>query len=60
MSIHGMNLECELCRVITPYRQLYKADDLVYLCLRCFTRLEAVPEGDIKDSIRRFPIKNVV
>jgi hypothetical protein len=55
-----MNLECELCGEITSYKELHKADDLVYLSSRCFTRLEALPEGEIKESIRRFLIKNVI
>jgi len=59
-SVHGMNLEGELCGEITLYKELHKADDLVYLCSRCFARLEALPEGEIKESISRFLIKNVI
>jgi hypothetical protein len=59
-SIHGRNLECDLCGDITSYKELHNADDLVYLCSRCFTRLEALSEGEIKESIRRFLIRNVI
>jgi hypothetical protein len=59
-SIHGMNLECEWCGEITSYKELHKTDDHVYLCSRCFARLEALPEGEIKENIRRFLIKNVI
>ena len=57
---YGMNFECDLCGEIASYKELHKADDLVYLCSRCFTRLEALSEGDIKKSIRRFLIRNVI
>jgi len=59
-SIHGMNLECDLCGERASCKELHKADDLVYLCSCCFTHLETLSEGEIKESIRRFLIKNVI
>jgi len=59
-SIHGMNLECDLCGEIASYKELHRDDDLVYLCSHCFTRLEALSEGEIKESIRRFLTRNVI
>ena len=56
----GMNLECDLCGEIASYTELHKADDFVYLCSLCFTRLEVLSEGEIKESIRRFLIRNVI
>ena len=57
---YGMNLECELCGEIASYKELHKADDHVCLCSCCFTHLETLSEGEIKESIRRFLIRNVI
>ena len=58
--IPGINLECDWCGEMAPYEELHKADDLVYLCSHCFTRLETLSEGELKESIRRFVIRNVI
>ena len=59
-SIHGINLECDLCGEITLSKECHQSDDHVCLCSRCFARLETLSEGEIKESIRRFLIKNVI
>jgi hypothetical protein len=59
-SIHGMNLECDWCGEIASYEECHQSDDLVCLCSCCFTHLETLSEGEIKESIRRFLTKNVI
>jgi hypothetical protein len=59
-SIHGINLECDLCGEIASYKECHQSDDLVCLCSCCFRHLETLSEGEIKESIRRFLTKNVI
>jgi hypothetical protein len=59
-SIHGINLECDLCGKIASSKECHQSDDLVCLCSCCFTHLETLSEGETKESIRRFLTKNVI
>ena len=61
----GMNAEvichtCDMCGVPIPCNDLCKTEEFLYLCPSCKRHLAAIPEGQLKDSIKRYLVGNVI
>jgi hypothetical protein len=51
---------CDRCNAPTHIEVIRIVDDALYLCPMCYQLYQAIPEGCLKRSIRRFLIGNVV
>ena len=52
-------IQCDMCGANGPKGEIYKSEDLIYLCPRCFEKIEAAPTN-IRDSMERFLLGNVL
>ena len=53
-------ISCDLCGERMPSGVSRETDDFVSFCLNCFNYLEDLPEGKIKESIKKNLVGNVV
>jgi hypothetical protein len=53
-------IRCDRCNAPTHVEVIRIVDDVLYLCPMCCQLYQAIPEGCLKRSIRRFLIGNVV
>ena len=53
-------IRCDRCNAPTHLEVIKLVDDVLYLCPICYQLYQAIPEGCLKRSIRRFLIGNVV
>jgi len=51
---------CDMCSVAIPCQNLRKTEEFLYLCPSCERHLEAIPEGQLKRSIKRVLMGNVL
>jgi hypothetical protein len=51
---------CDLCGQPIPCQNLRKTEEFLYLCNSCETYLESIPEGQLKRSVKRQLIGNVL
>jgi hypothetical protein len=51
---------CDLCNEPTPCHELFKTSEFFYLCPACHRFLKLLPDGHLKNSIKRFLIGNVL
>jgi hypothetical protein len=51
---------CDMCDLKIPCQDLCRTKDFLYLCPSCGQHLNAISEGKIKGSIKRFLIGNVI
>jgi ribosomal protein L37AE/L43A len=51
---------CDLCGELMLMASVCRLDGSICLCPNCFHRMDEMPEGDIKSSIRRFLDGNVL
>jgi hypothetical protein len=52
-------VRCDLCEAEYSEGEIYKSDDLIYLCPACLEKIEAAPEP-IRQSMERILIGNVI
>ena len=52
-------IQCDLCGERNPEGEIYKSDDMIYLCLECLQKIEAVPQN-VRESMERFLLGNVL
>ena len=53
-------ISCDLCGEQMPFGASRETDYFVSFCLNCFNYFEGLPEGKIKESIKKFLVGNVV
>ena len=51
---------CDMCHNSICCQVIRKAQNSSYLCPDCFKQLDAVPEGNLKESMKRFILGNVI
>jgi hypothetical protein len=51
---------CDLCGKLIPSEDNYYLDDMIVVCPNCNKHLSALPDGQIKECIKRFLIGNVI
>lgn len=51
---------CDMCGMLIPCQNLRKFEEFIYLCASCERHLAAIPEGQLKLSIKRFISGNVL
>ncbi|MCU0572407.1 MAG: hypothetical protein MUC41_05375 [Syntrophobacteraceae bacterium] len=52
-------IQCDLCGEKNPEGEIYKSDDMIYLCPECLRKIEAVPQS-VRESMERFLLGNVL
>ncbi len=60
LELDDIHFSCSLCGEIVQKKELNELTACVYLCPDCHTHYDALPDGQIKCSIERFMIGNVV
>jgi hypothetical protein len=51
---------CDLCGRLMFSSDLHKEKDSLFLCSGCHAHFKSIPEGHLKESIKRFMIGNVI
>ncbi len=51
---------CDLCGRLMLMEDLHQEEKSVHLCSECHSHFKQIPDGHIKESIRRFIIGNVI
>ena len=51
---------CELCGKVIPSKEICSMEDMICICPNCNKHLTALPDGQIKECIKRFLMGNVI
>jgi ribosomal protein L37AE/L43A len=51
---------CDLCDKKTPFAQIRRTGQGLYLCPKCYKIISSMPRGEDKDSVMRFLMGNVI
>ena len=51
---------CDLCYHLVPVNEIHQMDEYVFLCNGCFEQLGGLPDGELKDSLERRILGNVI
>ena len=52
-------IQCDLCGEKNQGGEIYKSDDLIYLCPQCMQKIEAAPRT-LRENMERFLLGNVM
>jgi uncharacterized protein YlaI len=51
---------CDLCDKKTPFEYIHRTRGAVYLCPECHKIISAMPRDEVKASVMRFLMRNVL
>lgn len=60
VGVRFMINTCSHCGEKVAYGDIHKTDSFLFLCSRCLKHLHTIPDGQLKDSIEKFLLGNVV
>ena len=60
VGVRFMINTCSHCGEKVAYSDIHKTDSFLFLCSKCLKHLHTIPDGQLKESIEKFLLGNVV